>query len=96
MNWIKVMGDDGRTYLLNVDNIVMMAQTIGDDKMDVWFLNGEVITMDAKFEGIEDAIVELSKRSRKPTEEEEYKESLEAMKILAQITNLEMKGKKES
>ena len=26
----------------------------------------------------------------------EYKESLEAMKILAQITNLEMKGKKES
>jgi len=72
MNWIKVMGDDGRMYLLDVDNIVMMAQTIGDDKMDVWFLNGEVITMDAKFEDIEDAIVELSKRSRKPTEEEEY------------------------
>lgn len=68
MNWIKVMGDDGRTYLLNVDNIVMMAQT-SDDKTGVWFPNGKATTMDATLEGIEEAMVELAKQRRKHTDE---------------------------
>lgn len=76
MNWIKVMGGDGRTYLLNVDNVAAMTSTVMGDKTIVWLSNvdGSHI-LDVPLESIEEAMVELAKQRRKHTEEE-YKESM--------------------
>lgn len=70
------MGGDGRTYLLNVDNVEAMTSTTIGDKTIVWLSNAdESHILDVPLESIEDAMVELAKQRRKH-KEEEYKESM--------------------